>query len=153
MSCCDVCVADMIDATAAELESAKAEAAIKTSDLQALSAVLSQAEEQYAAAAAAAAATEAAASDKISKLEVKVSLRVFAKYQIFFCSIFLLPVIIRFLLLNSCLRHTLPTFHLNSRRRQIILPKPQLRLLRFPLLLMKLKEIYSPSLSKLLNCS
>ena len=73
MTCRNVDVADMLDATAAELESAKAEVAIKTSDLQALNAVLSQAEEQYAAAAAAAAATEAAASDRISKLEVKLS--------------------------------------------------------------------------------
>jgi hypothetical protein len=83
MSCRNVGVADMLDATAAELESAKAEAAIKTSDLQALGAVLSQAEEQYAAAAAAAAATEAAAGDKISKLEVKLSLELFVKHRFF----------------------------------------------------------------------
>ena len=79
-TCRNVDLADMLDATAAELESAKAEAAIKTSDLQALSAVLSQAEEQYAAAAAAAAATEAAASDRISKLEVKLSLDLFVAH-------------------------------------------------------------------------
>ena len=82
-TCRNVDLADMLDATAAELESAKAEAAIKTSDLQALSAVLSQAEEQYAAAAAAAAATEAAAGDKISKLEVKLSLEMFVKHRFF----------------------------------------------------------------------
>ncbi len=83
MTCRNVDVADMLDATAAELESAKAEAAIKTSDLQALSAVLSQAEEQYAAAAAAAAATEAAASDRIIELEVKLSLDLFVKHRHF----------------------------------------------------------------------
>jgi hypothetical protein len=67
---CNVDGADMLEATATELESAKAEASIKTSDLQALSAALSQAEEQHASAAAAAAAAEAASNEAITNLEV-----------------------------------------------------------------------------------
>ena len=152
-TCRNVDAADMLDATAAELESAKAEAAIKTSDLQALSAVLSQAEEQYAAAAAAAAATEAAASDRISKLEVKLPFDLFVARLLFSFSSSAHLHPFSSVCLNSDLRPTLPTFHLNSRRRPIILPKQQLRLPRYPPLLMKLKKIYSPSLSKLLSCS
>lgn len=60
----------MLEATAAELESCKAEILIKTSDLQALGAALSQAEEQFAAVSATAAEAEAAASQAIAILEV-----------------------------------------------------------------------------------
>jgi hypothetical protein len=63
----------MLEATASELESSKAEACIKTSDLQALSSALSHAEEQHAAAAAAAAASHAASSETIGMLEVHLS--------------------------------------------------------------------------------
>jgi hypothetical protein len=62
--------AEMLEATAAELESCKAEILIKTSDLQALGAALSQAEEQFAAVSATAAEAEAAASQAIAILEV-----------------------------------------------------------------------------------
>lgn len=64
---------EMLEATASELESSKAEACIKTSDLQALSSALSHAEEQHAAAAAAAAASHAASSETIGMLEVQIS--------------------------------------------------------------------------------
>jgi hypothetical protein len=60
----------MLEATAAELESCKAEVAIKSADLQALGAALSQAEEQFSAATAAAAAADAAAKATIAALEV-----------------------------------------------------------------------------------
>ncbi len=63
----------MLEATACELESSKAEASIKTSDLQALSSALSEAEERHAAAASAAASADAAFSETISKLEVRLS--------------------------------------------------------------------------------
>jgi hypothetical protein len=60
----------MLEAAASELESAKAEVSIKTSDLQAVSALLSQTEEQLAAAVANTATIQASSSETISKLEV-----------------------------------------------------------------------------------
>ena len=63
---------EMLEATASELESSKAEACIKSSDLLALSSALSHAEEQHAAAAAAAAASHAASSETIVMLEVPI---------------------------------------------------------------------------------
>lgn len=60
----------MLEATAAELETSKAEAVMKTGDLQALSAALLEAEQLHATVAAAAASSEAASSETITKLQV-----------------------------------------------------------------------------------
>ena len=130
---------EMLEATAAELESCKAEVLIKTSDLQALGAALSQAEEQFAAVSATAAEAEAAASQAIATLEVPLAGMLLLDF-----SRASTPCPFRLKLPIS--RPNLQSHPRNSRR-----PPPPLRL--YPLQQPRLKRSFWPSLSWLLSCS
>ena len=128
---------EMLEATASELESSKAEACIKSSDLQALSSALSHAEEQHAAAAAAAAASHAASSETIVMLEVHINSS---------------PAFLFSERLDALFRRSCPMCRRSSKRRMRALWRRRLRSRCFRLRPTRRRKSLLPSHSKLRSC-